>query len=315
MKLHQLRERPGPPLADALMEFEGQFTYPLGTGRSFRIDHGRDYPQFYRAIGHARCFVAEESGKVLGVLAVAIRPVQLADGRSVPAAYIGDVKIAPGPRRGSVLLRAAKEAQPWCESRATAAFGVVMDGTAIVPSAYTGRLGIPPFAPVGKLVVLRLKCTKEGAVGRPCFPVTEAQGRQCLHRFGRDRVLCPPGDPAVRSEIESAWFVHDDGAACGCLEDTRQAKRLIADDGAEMVSAHLSGFAYREVGAGAALVRSILGKAAALQFPALFVAVAAEQAEELCIALRDIEMVRAPATVFAYGIEAGPSWIVNSSEI
>jgi hypothetical protein len=315
MTVHALHEAPGPPLADALAEFERQFVYPLGPARSFRIEHGRDYPRFYRAIGDGRCFVCEENRRVRGVVSVAIRPVLLADGRPVPAAYIGDVKVAPGPRRGTVLLRTAGAAQTWCRARAMAAFGVVMDGTPILPSAYTGRLGIPPFAPVGKLIVLRLKCMGALSADGDFSPATEPEGRECLHRLAKGRLLCPPGSSAERSEISPTWFVRGDGLACGCLEDTRRAKRLVADDGVEMVSAHVSGFAYRDVAAGAALLRHVLGRAAALGFPALFVAVAASEAKGLRAALGDVETVQAPATVFAYGIEPGPLWIVNSAEI
>jgi hypothetical protein len=53
MIVHQLCSAPSPSQAKALAEFEGQFNYPLGAGRSFRISHGEDYPRFFRAIGKA----------------------------------------------------------------------------------------------------------------------------------------------------------------------------------------------------------------------------------------------------------------------
>src|SRR5262249_11759480 len=40
------------------------------------------------------------------------------------------------------------------------------------------------------------------------------------------------------------WLVTSEGQACGLFEDTRRGKRLIADDGSQLISAHLSYFAF-----------------------------------------------------------------------
>jgi hypothetical protein len=316
MTIHVLHEAPPPPLRDALMEFERQFVYPLGPRRTFRIDHGEDYPRFYRAIGDGRCFVCEEAGRVLGVVAVALRPVQVPGGDLIPVAYVGDVKVAPGPRRGAMLLRLARAAETWCRLRVARAFGVVMDGTPVVPTTYTGRLGIPAFAEVARVIVIRFLCNGV----RPCedrhrFSAVEKSFWEVFHRLAEGAVFCPSSSPTDRSLIEPAWLVDERATACGCLEDTSRAKRLIADDGMEMRSAHLSSFAYHDIASGASLLRHAIGRAAVLGFPALFTAVAALDAEELLAALTDVEAVRAPATVFAHGFAPGPVWIVNSSEI
>jgi hypothetical protein len=314
MTMHVLHEAPPAPLAAALAEFERQFAYPLGPGRTFRIDHGNDYPRFYRAIGDGRCYVDERDGRVLGVGAAARRPVQCAAGRSVTAAYIGDLKVVPGPGRGKVLLHIVEAAQAWCFGNGPA-FGVVMDGTPVVPPAYTGRLGIPSFVEVAQVIVFRFLCTGVRAGSEEPCPATEPAVRECFRRLSSGRCACAPGCPAERSMIAPAWLVQSDGAACGCLEDTRRAKRLIADDSTEMLSAHLSAFAYRDVRAGAAVLRHTIVRAQALGFPALFVAVAAPEADALRVELSDVEAVRAPATVFAHGFEPGSLWNVNSSEI
>ncbi|MBY0528213.1 MAG: GNAT family N-acetyltransferase [Gemmataceae bacterium] len=313
MTIHPIREAPSPPLRDALMRFERQFVYPLGPGRTFRIEHGCDYARFYLAIGEAQCFVYEEDGQVLGVISVAVRPVLRPDGEAMPVAYIGDVKVAPGPRRGAVLLRMVREAEPWCRARAVAAFGVVMDGTPVVPSAYTGRLGIPAFVELGKTIVFRFLCAASASMA-DAFQSDESGARTCYASLVQGRFACLPGVPAERSEIPPTWLVHPQGA-CGCLEDTRRAKRLIADDGQEMRSAHLSAFAYRDVRVGAEFLRVAIGRAAALGFPALFVAVPAAEAEALRGELQELEAVRAPATVFGFQFETGPLWNVNTSEI
>jgi hypothetical protein len=313
--VHILHETPPLPLAAALAEFERQFVYPLGPGRTFRIDHGSDYPRFYRAIGDGRCYVDEREGRVLGVGAAALRPVQCADGRLLTAAYIGDLKAAPGPGRGKVLQRITQTAQSWCFSQGRA-FGVVMDGTPVVPTAYTGRIGIPRFVEVAKIVVWRFKCAGiRSAPGEQAMWATEETARATFSRLSFERIAIPPGTPWQRSAMPVTWLVLVNGQACGCLEDTRLAKRLIADDGKEMVSAHLSNFGYRDMAAGAALVRQALVRANREGYPALFVAVAAPEADALQAELSDIEAVRAPATVFAHGFEPGLLWNVNSSEI
>lgn|SRR5262245_7985777 len=336
MIVESFHEPPPPDRARALADFERQFTYPLGPGRSFRIEHGDDYARFYRAAGEVRCFVAVERGwstrgasgdfisrsewttfeeRVLGVLAVAIRPLRLPDGGTLRAAYIGDLKVAPEARRGTSLLRLARAAEEWARPRADVAFGVVMDGTPAVPAQYTGRASIPSFVAVTSVLVLRFSCA--GACPSYDSPVNgrEEDVRECFRRLSSGRHACPPGHPAERSATAPAWLLLPDGSACGCLEDTRRAKRLVTDDGQEMVSAHLSCFAWRDLRAGAMLLRAALARAAALGFPALFVAVPRRDADALEGALKDVEVIRAPATVYAYGLPGDTDWNINSSEI
>ena len=50
MNVHALETVDSAPMAGALKRFERQFTYPLGSGRSFRISHGDDYVRFFRAM-------------------------------------------------------------------------------------------------------------------------------------------------------------------------------------------------------------------------------------------------------------------------
>lgn len=139
--------------------------------------------------------------------------------------------------------------------------------------------------------------------------------RDAYCRLSAGRYACPAGHPAERSLVAPAWLLLPDGSACGCLEDTRRAKRLVAD-GQEMVSAHLSCFAWRDLRSASTLVRAALARAAALGFPALFVAVPRRDAGTLEGALKEIEVIRAPATVYAHGLPGGDTdWNINSSEI
>ena len=116
-------------------------------------------------------------------------------------------------------------------------------------------------------------------------------------------------------ESEPTWLVDRDGRACGLFEDTRRAKRLIADDGTELRSAHLSYFAYSDAAMGADLLRSALALAGRRGFPALFVAIAETDTAALQSALADVTVITAPATVYAMGLPADGLWNINTAEI
>jgi hypothetical protein len=315
MNVHRLCGPPPAELAQALAAFEKQFTYPLGPGRFFRISHGDDYPRFFRAIGTAACFVVEQQGCVLGTLGVAVRRVALPDGRERTVVYLGDLKVAPAARGGMALPRLVRAAQEWAGPQADAAFAVVMDGTPVTPERYTGRLGTPPFCELGKVLVLRLATLSDG--GRPDdrFATAAGPAAACYRRLSGGRYASPGGNPAERSEIAPVWLMHPDGTSCGLLEDTRRAKRLIADDGTEMRSAHLSAFAFGDLRAGVELLREAIRRAGSLGFPALFVAAPAAEAEGIRAALPGVQAVAAPATVFGAGLEPFPLWNINTTEI
>src|SRR5262249_59538191 len=141
------------------------------------------------------------------------------------------------------------------------------------------------------VIVFRFACTGTTGEGQT-LEACEEDGRDCYRRLSAGRCACPAGTPAERSSFPPLWLVQPDGSACGCLEDTRRAKRLVADDGREMVSAHLSCFAWNEIRSAATLLRAALGRAAALGFPALFVCVAGRDAAALEGAMRGVEVVR-----------------------
>jgi hypothetical protein len=315
MIVHRLCASPSPELARALDRFEEQFRYPLGPGRFFRIVHGDDYPRFFRAMGEGVCFVAEREERVLGVIGAALRILAMPDGEERPAVYLGDLKIDPLARSGRTLSRLAGAVRQWVGARAEAAFSVVMDGTPVMPTRYTGRLGIPQFAELGKVMVLRLPTSETRADPGEDWITTAERGHACYSRLSVGRYASPGGNPAERSEMEPLWLMEPDGHACGRLEDTRRAKRLIADDGVEMQSAHLSCFAYRNLSAGVELLRVALRHAAGRGLPALFVAVAAVEAEAVSQLLAGMDAVLAPATIYGTGLKTGPLWNINTAEI
>lgn len=316
MTVHAVRDQPAAELARALAEFEGRFTYPLGPGRSFRISHGEDYPRFYRAIGPATCFVAQNAHCVIGTLGVAIRRLLMPDGSERAVAYIGDLKIDPAARGGLALLRLALAADAWARPQVSAAYGIVMDGTPVSPASYSGRAGIPSFLQVGKVFVLRIPADYDATGEREARWVVPAeQGAECYRFLSRGRYAACGGTPAERSEVAPLWLMHPEGSACGRLEDTRCAKRLIDSTGVEMLSAHLACFACRTPQAGAELIGAAARHAARQERPALFVAISEQDIEALDGALGPTPKIVAPATVYGAALPSGPAWNINSSEI
>jgi hypothetical protein len=316
MTIHAFTELPPPDLASQLSSFERQFRYPLGNSGSFRIEHDADYSRFYRAMGDARCFVSEGAGEVLGVLSAVIRDLQAPDGSRHAVAYIGDLKLAPHARFGMTLPDLTAACIAWASLRAVAAFGIVMDGTTNLPDKYSGRVGIPGFDPLGHIVVLRFKCrTARGDVANDNLLANDQSGRDCYRELSMGRYACPLGCSGERSEVMGRWFVTESGDACGFLEDTRRAKRLIGEDDVEMQSAHLSCLAYRDVPSAASLLRTATIEAARLGYPALFTAVAAKDADSLLSEFADFPVIAAPATVYGFLLQKDFPWNVNSSEI
>lgn len=321
MKIHQLSGSPSPELARALAEFEEPFTYPLGAGKFFRISHGADYTLFFRAQGNAACFIAESKGHVVGALGTAIRSLLFPDGSERKLAYFGDLKIANSARGGLVLMQLARAAESRLRPKVQAGFGVVMSGTALTPAAYTGRAGIPRFKELGHLTILRIS-GHDGWGERPREPLqaedqmlaTQEAALECYQRLSRGRYASPVITPAERSEMTPVWFVTPDGSACGLLEDTRKAKRLISNDGSEMLSAHLSCFACKDVAAGTRLVRVALNRSLRSGFPALFVSVPETDGPPFQAALSQFAVHPAPATVYGTGLEPG-LWNINTAEI
>jgi hypothetical protein len=313
MNIHQLTASPTSELALALGRFEKEFTYPLGPGRSFRISHGDDYSRFFRAIGEAVCFVAEGDGEVLGVLGLAATRLRMDNGQERPAIYLGDLKIAKAARSGWVLPQLAAAAGKWCGPRAECGFGVVMDGTSVTPESYTGRLGIPLFRIVAKVAVLRIPTMEGKEIG--VWKATPNAGAACFSKLSSGRIGTDGGDPAERSRMSPVWLVAPDGSACGRVEDTRRAKRLIADDGAEMIAAHLSCIGYQTAFALVELLRVARAVARDRGFPALFVAIPASDTTTIVPLLGEPGIVVAPATIHAASLDPGWTWAINTAEI
>jgi hypothetical protein len=322
MKIRRIVQAPEPELSEALEEFERTFSYPLGAGRSFRISHGQDYARFFRAIdaGSGATFVAVGGdGRVRGTLGVAVRLLQYPGGESRLAAYLGDLKTAPGVGRGWTLLRLGAEVTAWSKAHgAEVAYGVVMDGTPHEPTAYTGKLGIYPFRKVNELAVLRFPADASWARKDPSFEVDTAAVEECFRGLGKSAFTPLGGAPVLRSAIRPIALLAPDRSACGILEDTREAKRLFETNGGEMVAAHLSRFACTDPGAGVRLIRQALVRCASDGVaPAMFVAVPAADQVAFLALLEGMEgVVQASATVYGTWPDlAAERWNISTAEI
>lgn len=315
MNLHTIRNNPSPRLAAALTEFEQQFSYPLGPGTAFRIDHGHDYPRFYRAMGKNACFVAERSGEILGVLSAAQRTLSLPCGHRKEVVYVGDLKVAPGKLGGRTVLRLILRLRQWARQSAEAAYSVVMDGTQVTPVRYTGRLGIEPFVELGKLMILSIPTRTAARPHGDFWRDDELLGRKCYQDLNRQSARCPESNPRIRSVMNPIWLAHPESHAAGLLEDTRQAKRLVGMNGKEMIRSHLSFCAWTDPASALALLREALRCSADRGFDEMFVAVSPREEKSLIAGLDIPGLTRAPATVYGYGIDPGMDWSVNTSEI
>lgn len=300
MNIIRLTGPPTPDLARALAAFEKEFRYPLGPDDSFSISHAPDYSLFFRSMGDARIYLAESGGKILGAQVVVRREILLADGSTVPAAYLCDTKVVASRRGGIVLGRLVIAA---CEETMAdgygTAFSVVMEGS-ITTDKHTGRLGIPHFSELGRIVIMRFD------TGRafPGFP--PISGAMAFHR--------PEGGHGAKCSEMEPLELSVEGAS-GTLTDTRRGKRLHRSDGSETVSAHLTGLRFGDAEGLSSIIRLANKTAAEAGFPGLFVAVPENlfAHDDLRAAVGE-PTTMANATVFGTGLPKG-EWMVNTSEI
>ncbi|MDA9858613.1 hypothetical protein N9D23_10890 [Rubripirellula sp.] len=321
MKIHEIQSQPTTELNAALENFESEFRYPLGTDSWFRISHGDDYTRFFRAIGDPCSFIATNGSQVVGTITSTICRLRQPGGEFRRAAYLSDLKVAH-PTSGPTLLRLLRAANDWTLTSPTPGFCVVMDGTTKSPANYTGRLAIPKFVELAKVVILRIPV---GLLARvPCdqsqleINVRDKEDtRELYERLTVDCFATDGGHSSTRSQMPAIGLIASNGRACGILEDTRRCKQLFRSDGTEMVSAHLSCFGFRSCDSAAALILAALRHCSSLEIPALFVCVQPEEVRPIlqCSRLTDPQTVEASATVFGHSLEGPGKWSINTAEI
>lgn len=327
MTVLRLDQSSAPAIRAAMTRFEESFTYPLGAAMRFSISHGADYCRFYSSMGDSATFVTERQGEVLGTVSVAVRNVSLA-GRRVRSAYVGDLKLLPEARKGFSLLRLAGAAEAWVRTThgdVDSAFAVVMDGTEFTPDVYTGRAGIPALSGVGHLSVFCLNLT--GASADQALSAAQTVETSAADKFAAafaalsqgSRVI-ESGDANMRSRMAPLHLVAADGTACGCLEDTYEAKKLLLNSGGFFKAAHLARFAFASPQAGLDLVRIALDEAQSRGYEYLFFGVDTSLAPAFEQELgRSLNGSVGGATIFASeklaATNSSSPWIMSTSEV
>lgn len=315
MKLHRFTDEVPPDVGRALAEFEREFSYPLGPTERFRISHGEDYLPFFRAIGEPVLLAMEDAGGIVGGIARVRRRLELRRGKGAVveesvAHYLCDLKVSAAARGTTVLARLIRETKRGTEaSDSRACYCVVMEGTGRLPTDYTGRLGVPRFEKVGEIVILRI--SPGGPWVKRCRVISMKDFAAVRGRLARTGYTATGGESAHRSWMSPLPLVTPGGDACGLLEDTRRGKRLWLESGGELVSAHLSGFAYATPEAGAELLGAAVVRA---QGP-FFVALPVLQMEVMRTLLEGLEFTEARACIYGHGLESGHDWWVDTAEI
>ena len=316
MIIHELQDTPALDLGQALATFEQQFLYPLGRHQTFRISHGVDYSKFMRSIGQTKCLMAKHKGAIVGTLSTSIRSLITPDGSEHLVAYFCDLKVGIEGIKGRVVWKLFQAAQEWLKGKCEQGFCIVMDGTESTPDLYTGRLGFKSFHPISKVTVCRV-LTEEPSEPEMTILVNfpEAEGLACYRELSQGRFATPTPTPQGRSNISPIWLCSSKKSACGLLEDTRRAKRLFQSDGTELVSAHISCFAYNCVQDGVELIKKALTLCREQNIPALFFSIANNDLEYFRKNQALGNMILAPATIYGCGFPAEIPWNINTAEV
>jgi hypothetical protein len=295
-----------------LIEFERLFSYPLSREKRFSIDHSPNYSAFYRAMGNAKIVIAEHNEQVIAVVSMSIRKISLNDRHcsDFNCGYIGDLKIHPDFRSGRVLYRVAKFLQTTIQPELRFAYGVAMDGTSITPDAYTGRLGLPHFAPREKIHVLGFETF---AAASKALRISAGEGYKIFIALHAPLPTIEQASFDIRSKSEPVWFAIDTRAVA-MLEDTVKAKRLKLMDGTELRAAHISYFEFSDVDSATEILNACLSLAHEREYSSTFVAMSESQYFLMRDRLNNFKFEPSLATV--YGTENILSGInINTSEI
>ena len=318
MVIHEIDAAPAPDLQRGLDEFEAMFTVPFAPGRSYRIDYGSDRTAFIRSLGESKCLAAENEGRIVGFLEMALVNLLLPNGATRPAVYIADIKMLPEARATITTARILQKGIEWARARSDLWFTAALDGTPVKPPDYTGRAGIPKFSEAGRLTVVRLPVSagdgQRETDGR--LLARNGEGEELFKQLARGRCGVLGGGAEARSVEPPVWMAHPSGLACGRFEDRRKVRRLIADDGNELRPAYFSCFAFQDAEAAVDLIEAGLRRAESLGFRAL----------RFCLPPGDLAMLQrvvGPVAIHGNGgavfatakEETGEIWNLSAAEI
>ena len=300
-----------PPLQRELDEFEAGFSYPLDAERSFRISHGVNYLRFFQAMGETSCFVARDNLGVQGVLTSVRRRLWLPGGSAVTALYLCDLKVTQGQARLLTFLRLVSAARE-LHAKESAAYSVVMRGTKPSPNDYSGSLGIPHFQPLAEVVILRIPTASNDQDSADLVPLERVEQRFAI--LASDVVRAQVGSRSEVGRFPPLAFLSPNGQACGVLEDTLAAKRLFTGN-EELLSAHLTNYAYTTPEEGGEIVSTALACCRRRGIPALFLALPNSKFGAWRSHNPYPYATVTNATIYGHGLPTGLSWNINTSEV
>jgi len=309
----------------SLEEFEASFSYPLGEGRRFHISHGDDYGLFFRSMGESAILVAEGRNGPVATIAVCLRELRAPDGSHTSCAYIGDLKLSASAGSGRALLAMLRELQSWCMVRTGAAVAVVMEGTAITPERYSGRLGLAPMKRLGSFAIYQIPARLcPGRLRHEVAMITPLDAIELAEKLSRPeyRFAIEKRDTR-RSLMAPVWLKTRSEKAVACLEDTRMAKRLFREDGSEIRNCHLTCFQFEDPGEARSIVTAARDLAFRAGFEAIFMSLDNERAGVLTEVLSETLAgpdLPPPSGALVYGAgcliaDRHNNWYINSSEV
>ena len=305
-------------MAGAIHDFEDQFTYPLADGRSFKKLHDHDYSRFFRAIGPSACFLAlDDKERILGMVGLATTKLRLPDGETRNAVYLADFKIAPDARFGATIYQLGVEAFKWALLRGSLVFSVVIDGSP-APHRYSGKLGLPAIEPAAPLALVDIPTAPFADHPVPEELISdEPTVRRLFQSLSRSRVASLGGDPGLRAHWRPTWLATPERTACACVEDNRLAKRLMASDGEELLSRHLTFFGAQSNDEAARILPAALAIAARDGVPSLYAVLHPDDAAALNTSVLDGAAHITGATIYAYSPVKLPAvaWTLHAAEI
>jgi hypothetical protein len=299
-----------------LAEFEALFTYPLQNQEYFRISHAPDYSAFFSSIGNpTQSILLLKEEKIIASLSAADCDIYTREGNT-KAIYFGDLKIDINFRNSRALWKLGSYIHAFYQKKLKA-FCVVMGGTNVVPSDYTGRLGFPLFKPSQSFAIIALD-TKKVAQLAPTLlhTLNPTQGKQLFTQLAEKKIYIQNNRPNLRSLNQPQWLYTESKMACGRLEDTLIGKRLFHQNGHELLNAHLASFIYNELDDAINLLQQACLRAFQNGLPLLFSSVKLEDAPYFANVFGTALQVNTHATVFTAGVwPSEHDWIISTSEI
>lgn len=302
-----------------LREFEQQFWYPLGASREFRIEHPTRYADFFSSMGEVHCFVALREEEVVGILSSVIRTLVSPSGKNFRVAYVADVKITRELQGSTLLYRLARTAILWLRPQICSAYSVVMDGTAVTPKQYTGRVGVPQFSWSGRVHLLSFSTETEfpwvSEVEEIPLELDSQSSEVELGRITTDRSTWVSLYPLYRAQETPVWLVDQQNGARALLEDTRRAKKLYDRQNFEYRYAHLTYPSCTEPEHIVRLLPHACARSQSLGFSHVFVTVPDEHLPTVQSKLENLSHETYAASIYGVSLNDDFPYLINSSEI